>query len=150
MLEAVIEDRAHALGHGLVLQMDALDAAVERVAALAGASHAPVVARFRRKPEAAEPIGGVGQKIVAPPHAADRRAVLECRRSLRHRRQAALPPQHAIHGVLVVERYPAAHLQMTGEIAVRYLRPEWKQKVAEAPGGAAGAGGAVARIGRAP
>src|SRR5580692_1550257 len=39
---------------------------------------------------------------------------------------------------------------MTGEIAVRYLRPEWKQKVAEAPGGAAGAGGAVARIGRAP
>ena len=41
-------------------------------------------------------------------------------------------------------------LQMLGELAVRHLGPERKQEIAEAPGGAAGAGGAVARIGRAP
>src|SRR5580658_6192615 len=110
MLEAVIEDRTHALGYGLVLQMDAVDAAVDRVVVLRSAVHAPVVARIRRKPEAAEPIGGVGQKIVAPSHAADWRAVLERRRFLRHRRYAALPPQHAVHGVLVIERHPAAYL----------------------------------------
>src|ERR1700739_2988221 len=39
---------------------------------------------------------------------------------------------------------------MLAELAVRNLGPEWKQKVAERPGGALRPGGTIARIGRAP
>jgi len=146
MLEGMIQDHAHALGDGLILQMDSVDAAVDHVVMLRGTVDVPIVAGIGGKPPAAEPVGRVGQKIAVAPHAADRRSVLERRRLLGQERHAALPPQHAIHGVFIVERYPTADLDMTAELAVRHLRPERKQEVAEAPGGAAGADGAVARV----
>src|SRR5437868_12206054 len=58
MLERVVGDRSHALSDRLVLQMDAVDPAIDRVAALGGAVHAPIVAWVCGKPKAAEPISG--------------------------------------------------------------------------------------------
>src|SRR6185437_12963474 len=48
MFESMIQNRPHAFGDGLILQMNALDAAVDRVVVLRGAVHAPVVALVRR------------------------------------------------------------------------------------------------------
>src|SRR5215472_13305937 len=139
----MIQNRTHAFGDGLVLQMDALDSAVDDVVMLSGPVHAPVIACIRCKPPAAEPVGGVGEKIVAPSHAADWRAVLETRRLLGHGRCAARPPQHTVHGVLIVERQPSADLHVLPNFAIRHLRPEREDEVAEAPGDPAGTGRAI-------
>ncbi|MGC2314890.1 MAG: hypothetical protein WA615_00040, partial [Bradyrhizobium sp.] len=68
MLKGMIQDRAHALGDGLVLQMDAVDSAETQVVTLRGAVDVLIVACVSGKPPAAEPVGCVGQKIVAAPH----------------------------------------------------------------------------------
>ena len=150
MLPFVIGDRAHALGDRLVLQVDAVDAAVDRVVLLGGAIDAPVVARIRRHPPASQPVGRVGQHLAAAAGAADRRAVLEGRLRQRHRRRPAFPPQVAEHRVAVVERHPAARVHVAAELAVGRLRPERKQEVAEAPVGATRPGLAIAGVLRAP
>ena len=150
MLPFVVGDRPHALGDRLVLQVDAVDAAVDGVALLGRAVDPPVVARVRRHPPASQPVRRVGQHLVAAPCAADRRAVLESRLRQRHRRRAAFPPQVAKHRVAVVERHPAARMHVAAELAVGRLRPERKQEVAEAPVGPAGPGLAIAGVLRAP
>ena len=73
MLEVVLGDRAHAFGDRLVLQMDVVNAAVDRVGALGLAIDAPVVACVGGEPPAAEPIGGVGEKFEIGSRTAERR-----------------------------------------------------------------------------
>src|SRR5262245_59126645 len=53
MLPRMIDDRSHAFADRLVLQVDAVDAAVECVVLLRGAVHAPVVAWILLEPPAA-------------------------------------------------------------------------------------------------
>src|SRR5437016_8400818 len=117
MLERVVRDRPHALGDRLILQMDAVDPAVDRVAALGCAVDPPIVARVSGKPKAAEPICAVRQILVGASGAADWPAVLEGRLRLRQRRYAALPAQETEHRVAVVERYPGARMHVTAERA---------------------------------
>src|ERR1700736_2266379 len=101
MLERVVGDGPHALGDCLILQMDAVYPAVDRVAALSGAVDPPVVAGVRCEPPTAEPVCRVWQELVAASCAADRPAVLKGRLRLGQRRYAALPPQEAEHRVAV-------------------------------------------------
>src|SRR5258708_36233169 len=115
MLPRVIGDRSHALGDRLILQMDAVDPAVDRVAALGSAVDAPIVACVRGKPPAAEPVGRVREEFVAAPGAADRRAVLEGGLRLRQRRYAGLPAQETQQRVAVVERHPGTSIDRTAE-----------------------------------
>jgi hypothetical protein len=93
VLEGVIGDRPHALGDSLVLQMDAIDPAIDRVAALGLAVHSPVVAFVGGEAKATEPFRGVRQEHVAASGAADQPAVLEGGLRLRLRRNTALPAQ---------------------------------------------------------
>src|ERR1700686_2631688 len=116
MLERVGGNRSHALGDRLILQVDAVYSALDRVVALGSAIDPPIVARVGREPPTAEPIRRVRQEFVAAPCAADRLAVLEGRLRLRHRRYAALPPQKAEHRVAVVERHPGACMHVTAEL----------------------------------
>src|SRR5579863_3298920 len=62
ILETVIDDRPHALGHRLVLEMDTLDAA-EAARALERAVLAVIIAGILREPPAAVPIGRVRQIV---------------------------------------------------------------------------------------
>src|SRR5262249_11217830 len=136
----MVQNRAHAFGDGLVLQMDAVDSAVNDILMLSSPVHAPVVTCIRCEPPAAEPVGRIGQKIVAASHAANWRAVLEPRRLLSHGRYTALPPQHTVHGVLIIKRDPSTDLHMLPYVAVRHLSPERKYKIAETPRDSARAG----------
>src|SRR5947199_6051622 len=150
MLERMVRDRAHALRDRLILQVDAVYPAIDRVAALGGTVHTPIVARVGGKPKAPEPIGAVRQKLVAASGAADRPAILEGRLRLRQCRYAALPAQEAEHGVAVIERDPAARMHVTAELAVGGLAPERKQEVGEPTVAAVRARGAVDGVLRAP
>src|SRR5207237_10186965 len=114
-------------------QMDAVDSAVDLIALLRGAIHAPVVAFVLGEAEAAEPVGCVWQELVAAAGAADRPSVLEGGLRLGLRRDAALPAQEAEHGVAIVERHPGARMDVAGEFACRDLDPEWEQEIGEAP-----------------
>src|SRR6185295_17772191 len=129
MLAGVVDDRTHTFGDGLILEVDALDAAVDGIALLGGAVHAPVVARICRHPPTAEPVGRIRQKLVAAARAADRPTILEGRLRQRHRRGGALPPKEEEHRVGVVERHPGTCMHVTAELAVRRLRPKWKQEI---------------------
>src|SRR5215475_8243658 len=146
MLAGVVNDRTHAFGDRLILQKDTIDAAVDEVLLLGGAIQSPVVAFFRGHAPATEPIGGIGQELVAAPRATDRPAVLEGRLRQRHRRDGALPPQKAKHRMLIVERHPSTGMHMAAELAVGRLRPKWKQEIAETPVGLAGLCLAIAGV----
>ena len=150
MLEGVIHDGPHAFGDRLVLEMDAVDAAVDRIAALGLAVHAPVVAFVVHHAPAPEPVGGVGQQLVAAAGSTDRRAVAVGRLRQRHGRGGALPPDEDVHRVMIVERHPGAAMGMAVELAIRRLRPEGKKEIGEAPIGAASAGRTVSAVLRAP
>ena len=67
----MIDDRSHAFGDRLILQMNAVDAAVDRAVVLRLAVDVPVVRRVGFHPEAAEPVRRVGQELVAAPGADD-------------------------------------------------------------------------------
>src|SRR6185503_3387303 len=99
-------------------QVDAVDAAVDRVAALRRAIHAPVVGLVVGHAPAAHPAGGVGQQLVATAGAADRRAVLVggLRQAVGGSR--ALPPEEDVHAVVVVDRHPGAGMRVAVELAV--------------------------------
>src|SRR6185295_10261672 len=97
----------------LVLQMDAIDPAIDRVAALGLAVHSPVVAFIVGEAKATEPFRGVWQELGAAPSAADRPAVPEGGLGLRLRRNAVLPAQEAEHGVAIVKRHPGACVDVT-------------------------------------
>src|SRR5258708_1225908 len=150
MLECVVRDRSHALRNCLILEVDAVDPAVDCVAALGSAIHPPVIARVRREPPTAEPVRRVRQKLVAASGAADRPAVLEGRLRLRQRRYAALPPQEADNGGGVVQGPPGTRMHVTAELAVGCQSPKGKCKAGEAPIGAIRAGRAVGSVLRAP
>src|SRR5262245_34165470 len=150
MLAGVLDDRTHAFGDRLILQVDAIDAAVDDVLLLGSAIKSPVVAFIRGQPPATEPVGGVGQQLVAAPGTTDRPAVLEGRLRQRHRRRGALPPQETKHRMLIVERHPSAGVHMAAELAVGRLRPKWEQEIAEAPVSVPGLRLAIAGVLRAP
>src|SRR6516165_5706461 len=132
MLEPMVNDRTHALGDRLILQVDAVYAAVDCVAALGGTIDSPVVARVRCEPPTAEPFRRIGKERVAAPRPADRCAILENRLWQRDRRDAALPPQITEHRVTVVERDPGARVDVTAKLTIGRLGPEGKQEVREA------------------
>src|SRR5260221_8106490 len=123
--------------------MDAIDPAIDCVAALRLEVYSPVVVFVGGGGEAPEPFRGVRQELVAASGAADRAAVLEGGLRLRLRRDAALPAQEAEHGVAIVERHPGTRVHVTRELASGHLAPERKQEVGEAPVGAVASGGTV-------
>src|SRR5580698_1157400 len=63
MLLGVIDDRAHAFGHGLVLDHDVADAGIAGVGALRFAVDLPIVGGILHRAPAAEPVGAVGLHI---------------------------------------------------------------------------------------
>src|SRR5262249_38394096 len=107
VLPGEVRDRAHALGDRLVLQVDAVDAAEDLVAALLVAVEAPVVALVHGHAPAAEPVGRVGQHPdAAAAGAADRRAVLVPGLRQGLRRLRLLPEDEDQNGVADFARHP--------------------------------------------
>src|SRR5215831_9883626 len=113
--------------------MDAIDATVDRIAALRVAIDAPVVAGIGGEPPPTKPVRRIGPHGVATPGAANRRAVLARGLWLGHRRYTPLPPQEAEQRVVIVERNPGARMYGAGKLAIGCLSPERKQKIREPP-----------------
>ena len=87
MLEQVVGDRPHALGHRLVLRVDALDAGVVAAVTLRIAVDQPVILGPAAQPPAPVPVGRVRQIVEGALKAGHRAAVpvrAERRRVPRH------------------------------------------------------------------
>ena len=147
MLEAMVGDRPHALGHRLVLHVDVVDAGIGRVGVLGLAVDPPVVRFAVLETPAAMPVGRVRLVAMAEAEAGKRRAVLLDRAD---GPLAPVPRQMDEHRVRVVHRHPGADIDLMRKLALRRLRPERQEEIGEAPIGPAVAGLAVRGIGRAP
>src|SRR5690348_9566283 len=123
MFAFVRNDPTHALGDRLVLQVNTINAAVDGAAALRRSIDLPVIVWVGREPPTSVPVCGIGEEFVHAPGATDSGAVLACRRRSGQCGITTLPPQKTKHRMVIVHRHPGTRMHMTGELAVRCLRP---------------------------
>ena len=147
MLELIVDDRAHALRHRLVLEADIADAGEAFTRPLRRAINLPVIVFIGAKSPAAVPAGVIRQIVMRPGQMQRHGAVLS---HARDRGPAPLPMEMHEHGVLVVHRHPGARTEMSREGAGGRLRPEWEEEIGNAPISLSGIRRPIGGIGGAP
>jgi len=146
VLEVVVGDRAHALGHCLVLHDDAFDPREAAVALLVAVDQVVVLGVLHRPP-AAEPVGRVGLHRQAARSRAGKGIALAVDAGMR---APAFPDDVEHHGVPVVHRDPGAVSDLVAERAFGRDRPERKHEVCDAPVGLVALGLAPGAVHGAP